>query len=61
MKAIVQSGYGQSSEVLRVAEVPVPILGPRDLLVRVRAASLHPYVWHVVTGNPSKIQVTPQI
>jgi NADPH:quinone reductase-like Zn-dependent oxidoreductase len=30
----------------------MPAVGDDDVLVRVRAASLHPDVWHVVTGRP---------
>jgi len=40
MKAFVVSKYGKSG--LRAAEVPDPIVGPRDVLVRVSAASINP-------------------
>jgi NADPH:quinone reductase-like Zn-dependent oxidoreductase len=51
VKAIVQIRYG-SVDDLELQEVPVPAVGDEDVLVRVRAASLHPDVWHVVTGRP---------
>ncbi len=51
MKAIVQDGYG-SPDDLRLREVDEPMVGDDEVLVRVRAASLHPDVWHVVTGRP---------
>lgn len=51
MKAIVQIRYG-SVDDLELQEVPMPAVGDEDALVRVRAASLHPDVWHVVTGRP---------
>lgn len=51
MKAIVQSGYG-SPEVYALGEVPMPTIGDDEVLVRVRAASLHPDVWHVMEGVP---------
>jgi NADPH:quinone reductase-like Zn-dependent oxidoreductase len=40
MKAFVVEKYGKNG--LRAAEVPEPIVGPRDVLVRVRAASINP-------------------
>ncbi|HSL20326.1 MAG TPA: NAD(P)-dependent alcohol dehydrogenase [Vicinamibacterales bacterium] len=51
MKAIVQERYG-SPDDLQLREVEKPLVGDHDVLVRVRAASLHPDVWHVVTGQP---------
>jgi NADPH:quinone reductase-like Zn-dependent oxidoreductase len=51
MKAIVQERYG-SPDDLEVREVDKPVVGDDEVLVRVRAASIHPDVWHVVTGRP---------
>jgi NADPH:quinone reductase-like Zn-dependent oxidoreductase len=51
MKAIVQARYG-SPDVLEFRDVEKPAVGDDDVLVRVRAASLHPDVWHVVSGRP---------
>ena len=51
MKAIVQERYG-SPEVLELREVDKPVVGDVEVLVRVRAASIHPDVWHVVSGRP---------
>jgi NADPH:quinone reductase-like Zn-dependent oxidoreductase len=51
MKALVQDGYG-SPEVLRLAEIDPPSAGPGEVLVRVRAASVHPDIWHVLHGVP---------
>jgi NADPH:quinone reductase-like Zn-dependent oxidoreductase len=51
MKAIVQDRYG-SVDVLRLAEVDKPVAGADEVLVRVRAASVHADVWHVVSGFP---------
>lgn len=52
MKAIIQTRYGPPEEVLDLREIDDPVVGDDELLVRVRAASLHPDVWHVVTGRP---------
>jgi NADPH:quinone reductase-like Zn-dependent oxidoreductase len=51
MRAIVQEKYGSADE-LTLREVDRPAVGDREVLVRVRAASLHPDVWHVVSGRP---------
>ncbi len=51
MKAIVQDRYG-SVDVLRLAEVDKPVAEAHEVLVRVRAASVHADVWHVVSGFP---------
>ncbi len=51
MKAIFQKKYGSPDDLeLRDVDKPVPEDG--EVLVRVRAASVHPDVWHVVTGRP---------
>lgn len=52
MKAIVQDKYGSPDEVLKLREIDKPVVGDDEVLVRVRAASVHPDVWHVVTGRP---------
>jgi NADPH:quinone reductase-like Zn-dependent oxidoreductase len=51
MKAVFQERYGSPAE-LELRDVPAPAVGDEDVLVRVRAASLHPDVWHVVSGRP---------
>ncbi|MDH4164488.1 MAG: NAD(P)-dependent alcohol dehydrogenase, partial [Nitrospirota bacterium] len=52
MKAIMQDRYGSPDEVLRLREIDMPAVGDDDVLVGVRAASVHADVWHVVTGQP---------
>ena len=52
MQAIVQDRYGPPNEVLCLREVAKPVVGDDEVLVRVHAASVHPDVWHVVTGQP---------
>ncbi len=51
MKAVVQRTYGPM-ESLRVEDVPTPTAGKGEVLVRVRAASLHADIWHAVSGRP---------
>lgn len=57
MKAIVQRDYGSPDQVLELAEVPRPEVGDDEVLVRVRAASVHPDVWHVVRGYPRVLRL----
>jgi NADPH:quinone reductase-like Zn-dependent oxidoreductase len=51
MKAIVQDRFGPP-DVLRLADVDPPEPGPDDVLVRVAAAGLNPYDWHILRGDP---------
>ena len=51
MKAIVYETYG-TLEVLGLKEVDKPIVGDEDVLVKVHAASVNPYDWHLLTGTP---------
>ena len=52
MKAVVHRQYGPADDVLSLREIDTPLIGDDDVLVRVRAASMHPDVWHVVEGLP---------
>ena len=52
MKAVVQHAYGPPERVLALADIAEPVVGDDDVLVRVHATSVHPDVWHVVTGYP---------
>src|SRR4051812_23537341 len=56
MKAIVQDRYGPP-EVLELREVDRPVPGDDEVLVRVRASSVHADVWHVVSGYPSILRL----
>lgn len=56
MQAVVQHIYGPP-ETLTVSEVDRPIPATGEVLVRVRAASVHPDVWHVVTGRPYVVRL----
>ena len=56
MQAIVQDTYG-SADVLRVARIARPEMGDNEVLLRVRAASVHIGDWHVMTGLPYLLRV----
>ncbi len=56
MKAIVQNRYG-SPDVLELREVDEPAVGDHQMLVRVRAASVHADVWHVMRGVPYVLRI----
>lgn len=51
MRAVVQDRYGPP-ELLTVRDIDQPVAGAGEVLVRVHAASVHPDVWHVLTGQP---------
>ena len=58
MKAIVQDKYG-SPDVLELRDIDKPVVKDDDVLVRVRAASVNAYDWHLMTGLPyfSRLQM----
>ncbi len=51
MKAIVQDRFGPP-DVLQFADTDAPRLGPDDVVVRMHAAALNPYDWHMLRGDP---------
>jgi NADPH:quinone reductase-like Zn-dependent oxidoreductase len=51
MRAILQSGYG-SVDDLQPGEIARPEPADDEVLIKARAASVHPDVWHVVAGRP---------
>jgi NADPH:quinone reductase-like Zn-dependent oxidoreductase len=51
MKAMVYDRYGQP-EVLELREIDPPPLTDDGVLVHVRAASVNPFDWHMLTGTP---------
>jgi NADPH:quinone reductase-like Zn-dependent oxidoreductase len=51
MKAIIQDRYG-SADVLRARDIEQPRIGDDEVLVRVRAASIHLGDWVLMTGSP---------
>ncbi len=51
MKAIVQERFGPP-DTLRLVDTDTPEVGADDVLVRVHAAALNPYDWHILRGDP---------
>ncbi|MBU1587315.1 MAG: NAD(P)-dependent alcohol dehydrogenase [Actinobacteria bacterium] len=51
MKAVVRYTYGDES-VLEYTDLPDPVPGPGEVLVRVRAAGVDRGAWHIMTGLP---------
>jgi len=56
MKAVVQRRYGPP-EVLEYTDVGRPVAGDGDVLVGVRAASVHPGDYFVMTGVPQIVRL----
>ena len=56
MQAIVQERFGPP-DVLRLVDTEVPEVGPDDVLVRVHAAALNPYDWHMLRGDPYVVRL----
>ena len=51
MKAIVQDRYGPP-EVLYLADVDKPVAADHEVLIRVHAAAVNAYDWHMMRGDP---------
>ncbi len=56
MRAIVQQGYGTEG-VYHLQQVDTPTPAEDEVMVRVHAASLHPDIWHVMTGLPYALRL----
>lgn len=56
MNAIVQHQYG-SPDVLELQEVDKPTPKDDQVLVRVRAASVNPYDWHMMRAKPHLVRL----
>jgi NADPH:quinone reductase-like Zn-dependent oxidoreductase len=56
MKAIVQDRYG-SPDVLELREVDKPVAADNEVLIRVHAASVNAYDWHLMRGDPYLVRL----
>jgi NADPH:quinone reductase-like Zn-dependent oxidoreductase len=57
MKAVVRTRYGPP-DVLGVTDVPVPVPGENEVLVKVHAASLSASDWEVLRGKPAYARIS---
>jgi NADPH2:quinone reductase len=51
MKALVFETVGEPHDVLRWCDLPDPVPGPRDVVVRVLLAPVHPSDFHIIRGR----------
>lgn len=56
MRAIVQDIYGDS-DVLALRDIPQPVPGSGEVLIKVRAAGVDQGVWHLMTGRPYLVRL----
>ena len=52
MRAITRRCYGAPGKVLALERIAKPKPGDRQVLIKVNAASVNPYEWHMITGKP---------
>ena len=57
MQAIINHEYGPPED-LKLQELEKPTIGEDSVLVRVRAASVNPYDWHVLRGLPYLVRLS---
>ncbi len=57
MKAAAYHRFG-GPEVLQLAELPLPKVGPGEVLVRVRSAAVNPVDWKIMSGGLDGLMVT---
>jgi NADPH:quinone reductase-like Zn-dependent oxidoreductase len=57
MRAITQDHYGAPERVLRCQEIPVPVIGADDVLIRMRATSVNTPDWAATIGEPSVLRL----
>jgi len=55
MKAIVATQYG-SPDVLRFEEIAMPVPADNEVLIKLCAAAVNPFDWHVLRGKPFYIR-----
>src|SRR5690242_11412507 len=58
MKAVIHGAYGEP-EKLTAGETPKPVPGDDDVLIRVVAAGVSVGDYHIITGKPYLIRLSP--
>jgi len=56
MKAVVLTRYGKTEDVVELREISDPIVGARDVLIAVHAASVNPIDFKIQLGNLKQIR-----
>ena len=56
MKAAVYSQYGPP-DVVQIRDVEKPVPKDNEVLIKVRAASVNPYDWHFMRGEPYPVRI----
>jgi len=51
MRALVAASVGEPLDVLALKEIPVPDIGPKQVLVRILASPIHPSDLHTIRGR----------
>ena len=51
MKAVIYTEFGPP-DVLQIKDIQKPVPKDNEVLVKIRAASVNPYDWHMVRGTP---------
>lgn len=57
MKSVIATAYG-GPEVLQAVDVPAPVAGEGQVLVRVAASSVNPLDWHELRGTPYVVRIS---
>lgn len=55
-RAVVSDTYG-STDVLELRQLPIPVAGDEEVLVRVKAAGTHAGDWHLMAGLPYLVRI----
>ena len=56
MKAFIYREYG-SPDVLKLEDIPKPVPKDDEVLVKVHAASLNAYDWHLLRADPFQVRL----
>jgi NADPH:quinone reductase-like Zn-dependent oxidoreductase len=57
MQAITYHEYG-TADVLQLEDIPMPVPGDHQVLLKVRAAAVNPLDWHYIRGTPYLMRIS---